>query len=101
MREELAREISSLERSITCQEQRLAGVEPVVKILLRTAKGDAASAASTLYCKGRSLVELKQRRTLLCANSVKCGEVTVPFSKYCLQREWIHCVQCMALRRVL
>lgn len=88
IRKALLMQISSLERSIAYQEQRIAGAEPVVKILLESAKQDPASAASSLCCKnGVSLAGTKPRKVLLCARGKDCGKRTLPFSKYCLQRE--------------
>lgn len=88
-RHALVQQISSLERSIACQEQRIAGAEPVVKILLANAKRDPASAASAVCCSNNklTLAGTRPRRRLLCAHGKECGKVTLPFSKYCLQRE--------------
>lgn len=84
----LLMQVSSLERSIAYQEQKMVGAEPVVKRLLQSAKQDPASTASSLCCRnGVTLTGVRQRKVLLCARGKDCGKRTLPFSKYCLQRE--------------
>jgi hypothetical protein len=90
-RHTLVEQISALERSIASQEQRIVGAEPVVKVLLASAKRDPASTANVLCCSTNNKTTIsgtKRRRVLLCGHSKGCGKVTLPFSKYCLQREW-------------
>lgn len=90
VKNELAQQISSLERSIACQEERVLGAGPVVKTLLATARKDPAGVANAV-CYSRinrmDLVKIKRRRKLICAYGSDCGQVTLPFSKYCLHRE--------------
>lgn len=98
VRKALLQDISSLERGIACQEQRIVGAEPVVKILLESAKRDPASAANALCCRnGATLTGIKQRGVLLCAHGKECGKVTLPFSQYCLQREFLNEDRCLVV----
>lgn len=57
-----------------------------MKLLISAAREDPASAANTLCCSnGIDLTGFKQRRQLSCA--AECGQIALPFSKYCLQHQ--------------
>lgn len=93
VRSKLTQQIASLERSIACQRQQLLGAEPVVKTLLAAAKRDPASTAHALLSRkgvGTNLAaDIRRQRTgLLCANGVQCRKVTLPYSKFCLDRKY-------------
>lgn len=94
IKSELVQQIALLERSIAAQQQSIIGAEPVVKTLLAAAKCDPAGTAHALWSRSRDgvthvrvLRKGRGKRSLQCAKGKDCGEVTLPFSKYCLQRE--------------
>ena len=89
LKAQLAHHIATLQRTTTCQQQKIVSAEPVVKNLLAAVKVDPASAAYVLRSSvrdGPSLAVVRKCRKLRCAGK-NCGEVTLPFSKFCLQRE--------------
>ena len=73
-----------------CQEQRILGAETVVKTLLKAAKTDPASTAHALLDSsgdGGNLVVIKKRHKLKCSSGQDCNSASLPYSKFCLQRE--------------
>ncbi len=98
IKSEIREQISLLERSITCQEQRILGAKPVVKTLLKAAKTDPASVAHVLLGHNEeegSLVVMKKRHKLQCSSGKDCASVTLPYSRYCLQREFYPALGCI------
>ena len=90
VKDEITEQISLLQRSIRCREQRILGAEPVIKTLLEAAKTDPASTAHALLDSNGeegNLVVMKKRNKLKCRSGRDCGSVTLPYSRYCLQRE--------------
>ena len=90
---EIVQQISLLKRSIMCQEQRIHSAQAVIKTLLEVAKVDPASAAHALLGSGEegNIVAVRPRSRLRCSSGRECSSVTLPYSKYCLQRECSRC----------
>lgn len=70
--------------------------QPLVKTLLEVTRSDPASAAQMLWAESegkrrtRKMIQGRKRRgRLLCASGQDCGKVTLPFSKFCLERECV------------
>ena len=88
LRSEIVDQISLLERSVTSHERRIRQAQPVVQTLLKVAKVDPACAAHTLLGEGGELVAQKPRQQLRCSSGKNCRSVTLPYSRYCLERKW-------------
>lgn len=91
LKTELAHEIASLRRSVACQEQALIHAGASIKSLLTAARKDPASAAYVISSNTTSREHIsvtRQWAKLKCAVGQDCGQVTLPFSRFCLQREF-------------
>jgi len=98
VRTELLQQVASLQRSIAYQQQRILSTKPLVKTMLAAAKSDPASAAYVLWSKKRRDCPLlykgrrRRRGNLFCASGKSCGNIALPFSKFCLSRECCICL---------
>lgn len=90
VKDEITEQISLLERSVRSRERRILGTETVVKTLLVAAKTDPANTAHALlesHGEDENLVASKKHSQLKCVSRSDCNQVTLPYSRYCLQRE--------------
>lgn len=93
-KDELSKQVSSLQRYIAFQQKKIYHSEAVVKTLLLASKSDPAGTAQILWSQRRDRTsKLKCRKgsnKLVCANGKDCQRTTLPFSKFCLERKCIN-----------
>lgn len=85
----LVNQISQLERSIYLQEEALQQSLPGLRTLLSAAKANPAVTASDLSCctlATPTLSRVRRRGSLKCC---KCSCKALPFTRFCLQREYV------------